>query len=117
MSILFIGCRGEYADFAILCAASSTAIAHPNRPLKLLHTSDVHLESDTFGHGAEGKKLRDSHPPSAFSQVVSTANRLDADLLLIVGDLFDSSRITDEALSFALGQIARARMPVVMTLR
>ena len=88
--------------------------AHPSRPLKLLHTSDVHLESDTFGHGAEGKKLCDSIR-QAFSQVISTANRLEADLLLIVGDLFDSNRITDEALSFALGQIARARMPVVLT--
>jgi DNA repair protein SbcD/Mre11 len=87
---------------------------HPDRPLKLLHTSDVHLESDTFGHGAEGRKLRDNIR-QAFSQVVSAANRLEADMLLIVGDLFDSSRITDEALSFALSQIARARMPVVLT--
>jgi DNA repair exonuclease SbcCD nuclease subunit len=87
---------------------------HPDRPLRLLHTSDVHLESDTFGHGSEGRKLRDSIR-QAFAQVISTANRLDCDMLLIVGDLFDSNRITDEALSFALGQIARARMPVVMT--
>ncbi len=88
--------------------------AHPSRPLRLLHTSDVHLESDTFGHGEQGRKLRDSIR-AAFSQVVSTANQLEADMLLIVGDLFDSSRVTDEALSFALGQIARAKMPVVMT--
>ena len=87
---------------------------HPGRALRLLHTSDVHLESDTFGHGAEGRKLRDAIR-GAFSQVVTTANRLEVDMLLIVGDLFDSSRVTDEALSFALGQIARARMPVVMT--
>lgn len=87
---------------------------HPSRPLRLLHTSDVHLESDTFGHGEQGKRLRQGIR-DAFSRVISAANRLDADLLLIVGDLFDSSRVTDEALSFALGQIAGARMPVVMT--
>jgi DNA repair protein SbcD/Mre11 len=87
---------------------------HPKRPLRLLHTSDVHLESDTFGHGEQGRMLRDSIR-EAFGRVISTANRLEADLLLIVGDLFDSSRVTDEAMSFALGQIARARMPVVMT--
>src|SRR5215472_19061234 len=34
--------------------------AHPGRPLRLLHTSDVHLESDTFGHGEKGKSLRES---------------------------------------------------------
>jgi DNA repair exonuclease SbcCD nuclease subunit len=31
-----------------------------------------------------------------------------------VGDLFDSNRISDEALDFAMSEIARARMPVVM---
>jgi DNA repair protein SbcD/Mre11 len=86
----------------------------PPRPLRLLHTSDVHLESDTFGNGEQGRKLRDSIR-DAFGRVISTANQLQADLLLIVGDLFDSSRVTDEALSFALDQIARAKMAVVMT--
>src|SRR5262249_60526723 len=42
------------------------------------------------------------------------ANARAADLLLIVGDLFDSSRVTEEGLAFALGTIAKARMPVVM---
>ena len=86
---------------------------HPGRPLRVVHTSDVHLESDTFGRGAEGKRLQDEIR-QAFSQVISTANGLAADMLLIVGDLFDSSRIPDEALAFALSQIGRARMPVVM---
>ena len=53
--------------------------AHPSRPLRLLHTSDVHLESDTFGHGEQGRRLRDSIR-TAFSQVISTANGLQADL-------------------------------------
>jgi DNA repair exonuclease SbcCD nuclease subunit len=35
-------------------------------------------------------------------------------MVLIVGDLFDSSRVGAEALEFAMGQIARAPMPVVM---
>ncbi len=83
------------------------------RPLKLLHTSDVHLESDSVGSGPKGalirRRLRD-----AFSRVIAIANEREADLLLIVGDLFDSSRIADEALAFAFETIARAEMPVVM---
>jgi DNA repair protein SbcD/Mre11 len=50
----------------------------------------------------------------AFSEVISIANACAADLMLIVGDLFDSARVSEEALSFALEEIQRARMPVVM---
>jgi DNA repair protein SbcD/Mre11 len=83
------------------------------RQLKLIHTSDVHLESDTFGSGPRGDVFRES-VRRAFGGVIDVANRNRADLLLIVGDLFDSSRISEEALDFAMNQIARAKMPVVM---
>jgi DNA repair exonuclease SbcCD nuclease subunit len=85
----------------------------PLRQLRLIHTSDVHLESDTFGSGPRGDLFRDS-VRRAFSCVVDVANRTQADLLLIVGDLFDSNRVTVEAVDFALNQISRAQMPVVM---
>ena len=84
-----------------------------SRQLKLIHTSDVHLESDTFGAGPRGDIFRDS-VRRAFSGVIDVANGNRADLLLIVGDLFDSNRISIEALDFAMNQIARAQMPVVM---
>jgi DNA repair protein SbcD/Mre11 len=84
-----------------------------SRQLKLIHTSDVHLESDTFGSGPRGDIFRDS-VRRAFSGVIDVANDKGADLLLIVGDLFDSNRISGEALDFAMNQIARAQMPVVM---
>ena len=84
-----------------------------SRQLKLIHTSDVHLESDTFGAGSRGDIFRDS-VRRAFSGVIDVANGNRADLLLIVGDLFDSNRISVEALDFAMNQIARAQMPVVI---
>jgi DNA repair exonuclease SbcCD nuclease subunit len=86
---------------------------HPTRPLKIVHTSDVHLETDTFGTGPKGDELR-ARVREAFAEVVRLANRQAADLLLIVGDLFDSSRVSSEGLDFAFGTIARARMPVLM---
>lgn len=86
---------------------------HPHRPLRLIHTSDVHLETDTFGSGERGIQLRDK-VRRAFGQVIDIANARDADMLLIVGDLFDSARVSEEGLAFALSTIARARMPVVM---
>lgn len=85
----------------------------PQRPLKLIHTSDVHLETDTFGTGTSGERMRDRVRQS-FVNVIEAANQEDADLLLIVGDLFDSARVSEEGLAFAFGAISRARMPVVM---
>ena len=85
----------------------------PHRPLRFVHTSDVHLETDTFGAGPKGDELR-HRVRSAFANVIELANSREADLLLIVGDLFDSSRVTEEGLAFALGTIGKARMPVVM---
>ena len=85
----------------------------PHRPLKIIHTSDVHLETDTFGSGERGIQLRDK-VRTAFGRVVDIANEREADMLLIVGDLFDSARVTEEGLAFAMGTIARAQMPVVM---
>lgn len=83
------------------------------RPIRLIHTSDVHLESDTFGSGPRGDHFR-SRVRAAFEGVINLANERDADLLLIVGDLFDSSRVSREAFAFAMNTIAEARMPVVM---
>ena len=88
-------------------------VKHPHRPLRLVHTSDVHLETDTFGSGERGVQLRDK-VRTAFGRVIDIANERDADMLLIVGDLFDSARVTEEGLAFAFGTIARAQMPVVM---
>ena len=85
----------------------------PHRPLSIVHTSDVHLETDTFGSGERGVQLRDK-VRQAFGRVIDIANDRNADMLLIVGDLFDSARVTEEGLAFAFGTIARAQMPVVM---
>jgi DNA repair protein SbcD/Mre11 len=90
-----------------------TVVRSLSRQLKLIHTSDVHLESDTFGSGPRGDVFRDS-VRRAFAGVIDVANENHADLLLIVGDLFDSNRIIGEALDFAMNQISRAEMPVVM---
>ncbi len=86
---------------------------HPHHPLRIVHTSDVHLESDTFGSGERGAHLR-GIVRSAFARVIDIANDRNADMLLIVGDLFDSARVNEEGLAFAFGTIARAQMPVVM---
>ncbi len=92
---------------------ASNARKRPSRRLRVVHTSDVHLETDTFGAGPRGEELR-RRVRQAFASVVELANARHADLLLIVGDLFDSARVSEEGLAFALDTIGKARMPVVM---
>jgi len=57
------------------------------RPLRVLHTADVHLESDGYGdarqqaaHQARGRRV--------FQRIVDRALHDDVDLVLIAGDLF-----------------------------
>ena len=101
------------------CAPESDAIHPARKPLpqsltqKFVHTSDVHLETDTFG-ADDARREAARQGSQGVLDVIDVANDRDADLLLIVGDLFDSGRVTEEGLAFAFGTIARAKMPVVM---
>src|SRR6266849_1954904 len=62
------------------------------RPLRVLHTADVHLESDGYGdahqqaaHTERGRRI--------FQRIVDRALTDKVDLLLIAGDLFDHIRV------------------------
>lgn len=74
------------------------------RPLRLVHTSDVHLGAyDTRGSdGARRRELEDG-----FRRVIDLAITERADALLIAGDFFDNARVFEETLHFAADEIAR----------
>ena len=76
------------------------------RPLRLVHTSDVHLGAYS-GHGdgtwAERRELIEQ----TFARVIDLANDVDADALLIAGDFFDNDRIDEATVYFAGEQIRR----------
>ena len=81
------------------------------KSIKLVHTSDVHLDSryasdvdGDFRNGAE----------RAFAAVVTCALAESAELLLIVGDLFDHNRVGDDDFDFVASQLARVSCPVVL---
>ncbi len=74
------------------------------RPLKIAHTSDVHLQN-----GDEGARVRE-----AFTQVVDTVLEAEADLFLIAGDLFDDNRIQRSVVAFVYEQLARLDCPTVI---
>jgi DNA repair exonuclease SbcCD nuclease subunit len=83
----------------------------PTTSLKLVHTSDVHLDSRVIGEVEE-----DFRNPAerAFAAVVTCTIEENADLLLIVGDLFDHNRVGEDDFEFLGRQLARVSCPVVL---
>jgi DNA repair exonuclease SbcCD nuclease subunit len=69
--------------------------------VRILHTSDIHIAGDD-------DSLR------SLEDVVTTAIESDVDLVLIAGDLFDSSKVPDEAVRQTLGELRRLHRPVVV---
>jgi exonuclease SbcD len=74
------------------------------QPLKIVHTSDVHLHDEADGH-----KVRD-----AFTQVIDTVLETDSDLFLIAGDLFDHNEVGKKSVEFVYEQLARLSCPTVV---
>jgi DNA repair exonuclease SbcCD nuclease subunit len=75
-----------------------------DRPsLRLVHTSDVHI-GDIPDVRLAGLRA-----------VIDAAFELDAHALLIVGDLFDSARVTQPEIDETLRELARLRIPVIVT--
>ena len=72
--------------------------------IRLIHTSDLHL-GDASGHPQADDALR---------AVVDAVPRLGGDLLLLVGDVFDNARVSDDVLAAFLEQIGRLDTPSVL---
>ncbi|MFC1940537.1 exonuclease SbcCD subunit D [Chloroflexota bacterium] len=71
-------------------------------PLRILHTSDLHLAllGDKECHSLE--------------TVVDAACQAKVDLVIIAGDLFDHNRVDDNVVSFAVEQLRRLPMYVAI---
>jgi DNA repair exonuclease SbcCD nuclease subunit len=83
------------------------------RPVKILHTADVHLDCDSYGRGEQGQAYR-SLLRRYFQSVVDLARDETVDLLLIAGDLFDHNRVPDETVAFVQDELRRLQQPVVI---
>ena len=70
--------------------------------LRILHTSDFHLNSS--GDNA----------CQSLESLVNAAVRSAVDLVIIAGDLFDHSKVDDELVSFAAEQLRRMAIPTVV---
>lgn len=82
-------------------------------PLRMLHTSDVHLGSyDTLS--TERHHRRRAIVEDMFRRVIDLALRERVDFMVIAGDFFDSAGVRDDTLRFAGEQISRLDVPVVL---
>ncbi len=72
--------------------------------LRIVHTSDVHLDDN-----AEGQRAQ-----AAFAQVVDAVLAQHAQLFLIAGDLFDHNRVPGHVIDFVHAQLARVTCPTVI---
>ena len=76
----------------------------PRRKIRIIHTSDTHLGDDWDPNAAQ----------RALSAVVDGVHTLNADAMLIAGDVFDNARISDAVLEFFVAEMARAAVPAVI---
>lgn len=74
------------------------------RPVRLVHTSDVHLGAYD---GQRSDNYRRGELEDGFRRVIDLALEEQADMLVIAGDFFDNARVMEETLHFAAGEIAR----------
>ena len=76
------------------------------RPLRIVHTSDVHLGAYSGSPDSKWGERR-SLMEHTFSRVIDLANDVQADALLIAGDFFDNDRVEESVVMFAANQIER----------
>ena len=74
------------------------------KKLRLIHTSDTHL----------GTEWRPELEEAALRTLVGGVAQLQGDALLIVGDVFDHARVTDQVLEFFLEQMASLSVPAIV---
>lgn len=74
------------------------------KPLRLLHTSDLHLGSDIYPDEA----MR------GFEAILQQAHQTSPDALIIAGDLFDNHRVPNGVVDSVFDELGNLAMPVIV---
>lgn len=86
--------------------------------MKIFHLADTHIGYSAYSKlDADGYNQREMDVYSAFDQVVETALAESPDLVLHCGDLFDTVRPSNRAISFVMGELLKlsdAGIPTVI---
>jgi DNA repair exonuclease SbcCD nuclease subunit len=76
--------------------------------LRLLHSSDVHVDD---GHVPSAW---DGDPLGGLRRVLDAAHAADVDAVLLAGDTFENNRLPDALIAAAAALVERAALPVVI---
>jgi DNA repair exonuclease SbcCD nuclease subunit len=74
--------------------------SRPSKEVRVLHTSDNHITGLSSC--------------VALGVLVDKANELEVDLVLLAGDFFDNSRLSEEVVRETIDQLSRLEMPSVL---
>ena len=83
------------------------------RPLKILHTADVHLDCESYGK-PEQRQAHQALYYRCFEAIIERAITAGVDAVLIAGDLFDHNRVADDTIAFAQEQLRRLQCPAII---
>ncbi|UCF05675.1 MAG: DNA repair exonuclease [bacterium] len=76
------------------------------KPVRILHTSDVHIGARFEFLGARGEEQREA-VRAAFGRITQLCKSQGYDLLLIAGDLFESAyQVSERDLAFTIGALS-----------
>ncbi len=78
------------------------------RPVRFIHTSDVHLDTSFSGSGFPsrlGDRKREAIR-GTFRRIIEGARGNEVDFLLVAGDLFELERVTQDTIEFLKQQFA-----------
>lgn len=77
------------------------------KSVRIIQSGDFHLDSPLALHHLSFRRQRKEELLQSFSRIVDFAVHTAADLLLLTGDLFDSSRVTMKTLDFLAKEMKR----------
>ena len=83
--------------------------------MRILHTGDLHLDSPFSGLDIASAERRRREMRDTFSRMMRYAREEALDMVIISGDLFDSSFVTRETVSLLTKEFSALGCPVVIT--
>lgn len=88
---------------------------HDGKQIRIIHTADIHLGAAhlrEYDPAKIGEFNDRAH--HALKALVDISTQAKTDLILIAGDLFDHNRVDTSTLEFALRELRRAIVPVLI---
>lgn len=83
--------------------------------IKILHSADWHLDAPISGHSPEQADFLRRELKKIPQQIVKLAKAESCDLMLLAGDLFDSTSASAETLRNVQNALAEVKIPVFIT--